>query len=537
MIFSATVNEFFKGGPKNIKRRLLRDILIILFATIGGILTIVSIQGIKTQRDISEAIIHDANRLVIKRFNTFTAPLTNIVHLLAKFGEAGLLKIDTPALLATQFQALMEIEPTITSIAVADTFSREVHLTRSNDTWLLDEYSPKEHIKSTWENGTFSDRKSTANESYNPSQASWFRGALTAYATDTFFYTGAYTLPETGETGISASIRWKKRGSDNPPFVSVISFTLRSLFVFMEQMDLTPNNKILLLQKNGTLLSNHKYNDEFQKRDGDKQSPVISAKLFDAVMQKLHAATPESNQVSALKDNGQTWWIGLTPLHEGSQDMWVAILIPEDDVFTNLRRQWLNFAMLAGSILLGATIMTILLVRRYSHQLKDLPQQHISSQSFENEVFALIRAGESTTLEFKSTMRTNLKTGKPGKEIELAWLKTVAGFMNSDGGILLIGVEDDGTLMGIETDNFANEDKCRLHFKNLLNTHIGAEFTRFIHLKVVTIRDKTILIIECERVRRPVFLRVGKNEDFFIRSGPSSTKLTMSQLVKYLAER
>ena len=155
----------------------------------------------------------------------------------------------------------------------------------------------------------------------------------------------------------------------------------------------------------------------------------------------------------------------------------------------------------------------------------------------ENEITALIRAGESTTLEFKSTMRTNLRTGKAGKEIEIAWLKTVAAFMNSDGGILLIGVDDTGNILGIDADNFANEDKCRLHFKNMLNTHIGAEFTRFIHLKIVTITEKTVLIVECERVRRPVFLSIGKQEDFFIRSGPSSIKLSMSQMVKYLGER
>lgn len=168
---------------------------------------------------------------------------------------------------------------------------------------------------------------------------------------------------------------------------------------------------------------------------------------------------------------------------------------------------------------------------------REIPQQHIQSEGYETEVAALIQAGESTTLEFKSTMRTNLKTGKTGKEIEIAWLKTVAAFMNSDGGILLIGVADSGDILGTEADNFANEDKCRLHFKNMLNTHIGAEFTRFIHLKIVHLKNKSILIVECERVRRPVFLSIGKQEEFFIRSGPSSIKLTMSQMVKYLGER
>ena len=41
----------------------------------------------------------------------------------------------------------------------------------------------------------------------------------------------------------------------------------------------------------------------------------------------------------------------------------------------------------------------------------------------------------------------------------------------------------------------------------------------------------------CEKVIDPVFLTVGKNEDFYIRSGPSSIRLSMSKMVKYLEQR
>ena len=136
-----------------------------------------------------------------------------------------------------------------------------------------------------------------------------------------------------------------------------------------------------------------------------------------------------------------------------------------------------------------------------------------------------------------STLRTNLKTGKKAKEIEIAWLKTITAFMNSDGGILLVGVEDDGNILGIQVDNFENEDKLRLYCKSLINNHIGPEFARFINLKLKLVKGKQVVIIECERVRKPVFLSIGKNEEFFVRSGPSSMKITMSQMVKYLEER
>ena len=109
--------------------------------------------------------------------------------------------------------------------------------------------------------------------------------------------------------------------------------------------------------------------------------------------------------------------------------------------------------------------------------------------------------------------------------------------MNSDGGIILLGVTDSGDIHGIEDDDFANHDKCLLHCKNLISTHIGAEFTRYIHVKIGIISEKAIVVVECEPVRKPVFLRVGKNEDFYIRSGPASIKLTMSQMVKYLSDR
>lgn len=58
----------------------------------------------------------------------------------------------------------------------------------------------------------------------------------------------------------------------------------------------------------------------------------------------------------------------------------------------------------------------------------------------------IIANGESSEVEFKSTLRVNLHTGSRDPRMELAVLKTIAGFLNSDGGILTIGIADDGPL-------------------------------------------------------------------------------------------
>lgn len=70
----------------------------------------------------------------------------------------------------------------------------------------------------------------------------------------------------------------------------------------------------------------------------------------------------------------------------------------------------------------------------------------------EKDVLDLTTSPEGQRLEFKSTARVDLANGSKAKFIEEAVLKTVAAFMNADGGDLLIGVADDGGLLGIEPD-------------------------------------------------------------------------------------
>jgi hypothetical protein len=101
----------------------------------------------------------------------------------------------------------------------------------------------------------------------------------------------------------------------------------------------------------------------------------------------------------------------------------------------------------------------------------------------------------------------------------------------------LIGVDDESRVVGIEADGFENPDKVLLHVKNLVHQHIGAEFSHDIQSRVHGLENQSVVAITCARAREPVFLTVGKNEDFYIRSGPSSIRLPMSKMMRYLKQR
>lgn len=151
------------------------------------------------------------------------------------------------------------------------------------------------------------------------------------------------------------------------------------------------------------------------------------------------------------------------------------------------------------------------------------------------QTLELIQRGESDTCEFKSTLRTNLYTRKRDREMEHAALKTVAAFLNSRGGNLLIGVNDDGEVLGLDADNFQNPDKLKLHFKNLLKQTMPDAVDQVTY-DIVTVGGKSVLLVECTRGRKPALLknRNSGDEEFYVRRGPSTDRLGLRETLEYI---
>ena len=154
-----------------------------------------------------------------------------------------------------------------------------------------------------------------------------------------------------------------------------------------------------------------------------------------------------------------------------------------------------------------------------------------------DDVERLILAGESERLEFKSTIRKNLETGEKDKRMEKAVLKTLVAFLNSEGGTLLVGVQDDGNIIGADVDTFENKDKMGLHLTNLISSQIGNGFLPYISVSMVDFDERVVVRVGCEPCPDPVFLRDGKAEIFYVRSGPQTVELTGMALIDYVDNR
>lgn len=167
------------------------------------------------------------------------------------------------------------------------------------------------------------------------------------------------------------------------------------------------------------------------------------------------------------------------------------------------------------------------------------------TQPQEPSIPELIARGESAQLEFKATARTDVETGQKLPALEQVIVKTVAAFLNSaHGGTLLIGVNDDGSIRGIEDDYKAwskpqdrNRDKYELWLMKLLQDAYGKQFGPYIRVTFHTIEGKDVCRVTVAPAPQPVFVKEGNDERFYVRMGNSSPWLKISEALDYIKTR
>ncbi|GGD71009.1 RNA-binding domain-containing protein [Lacimicrobium alkaliphilum] len=151
-----------------------------------------------------------------------------------------------------------------------------------------------------------------------------------------------------------------------------------------------------------------------------------------------------------------------------------------------------------------------------------------------DRVMSLSREGESATVEFKESFSLDVRKGTKEKYIELSALKTIVAFLNTNGGVLLVGVTDAGDIPGIryEVERFhKNTDTFLLHFKNKLKQRVGEQNYPYINHRLVNLGDANVLMVDCKPAKSPCYL---DGKEFYVRTNPATDKLEGPQLVEYV---
>jgi predicted HTH transcriptional regulator len=158
----------------------------------------------------------------------------------------------------------------------------------------------------------------------------------------------------------------------------------------------------------------------------------------------------------------------------------------------------------------------------------------------------IIAAGESQTTEFKSTARLNSYTGQADPKLEHVIVKTVCGFLSAEGGTLLIGIDDDGQVLGLDNDfgtlSKANTHGYELFLRQLLDNNLSQKTATTVRVRFEKLSGRTICVVSVAASGKPVFARPPKGsatsvEEFWVRSGNSTRQLHGDDLLVYKEER
>ena len=155
-----------------------------------------------------------------------------------------------------------------------------------------------------------------------------------------------------------------------------------------------------------------------------------------------------------------------------------------------------------------------------------------------DQVYSIIRQGESKTIELKQTFALDISDNTKKEFLETTCIKTIAAFMNSDGGDLLVGVTDDGEITGLRVEieklHRASQDKFLLNLKNRIKSRIGEQVYPIINYELVSIQGNPVLHVNCDPSDTEVFV---DGEDFYVRTNPATDKLTGPKLTEYTRKR
>ena len=118
-------------------------------------------------------------------------------------------------------------------------------------------------------------------------------------------------------------------------------------------------------------------------------------------------------------------------------------------------------------------------------------------------------------------------------------MKSVVGFLNADGGTIVIGVNDGGTIIGLEKDYHSlakkNRDGFANHLTVLLKTMIGLPFTKYIQTHFENVGGEDVCLIKVQNGHKPAYLKNADNkEEFFVRVGNSTQPFSMSDTADYI---
>lgn len=149
-------------------------------------------------------------------------------------------------------------------------------------------------------------------------------------------------------------------------------------------------------------------------------------------------------------------------------------------------------------------------------------------ENFSLNARVLAQKGEGQYIEYKRSYPTE----KAAKD---KVFQTINAFLNSTGGTILLGVDDNGKVVGIKRWTNSLKDNLLKEIINRVNK-FGGDILDYVSVNVEEVENKIVIRIDVQKIGRPVFMP-NKAEDYYIRKNATNQKLSKLEVYKNILKR
>ncbi len=175
-------------------------------------------------------------------------------------------------------------------------------------------------------------------------------------------------------------------------------------------------------------------------------------------------------------------------------------------------------------------------------ELRSKETESKETESTQKSIADLLKLPESEILEFKSTLKWDIRQEKSNPELVMGCVKTIAGFLNNRGGILIVGYDDDNNIIyGLEKDYPFTSKKCNYdgwqqYFINQVNDKLGKTINHYFTIESISYDGKTLAKINVKSSPEPVFTKQDNNEgNFYVRIHGQTENLNPQETQKWIS--
>lgn len=526
------------------KKLTLSKISIIYISIVTVILILIgSVIFFESQTIFTEQLIYTSAQKMESELNNYLNPISHSLQKVRQDGMDGKYNSDGELSLNDYFIPLLKSSPDISSIKYFDNAGHQYLLYKENKTFVstfrIEKTFNNEVIWKRWSDVGKQMSEWKQNIERDPIRQKWMKYFHTQARLDSIYWLRLKGLGDVS-LGEFTAVSFGNIAKSDTVFGCGIGIKLDKLISSLPELNRYSDLKLFLINSRNhimPILMDHVISES--EHDGVFMFDNLTDSLVISFLTNWKELGGDSTSTFKLDYKDDIWWGQVEPFELNKSNMKLGVAVSESDLI---------FAYLFDTYVIVAVLILLLIVVTILFFRRKVKRTQLGEKLSELELKKFLTEGESKFFELKSSLRWDYREEKVNKKLEEVIVKSISAFNNTEGGYLVIGIDDDNNILGLTNDYTSlkknDADYFELHLRNLIGSTFTVRYTaRKINISFITMDDKEVCIIKIAKGEYPLFLKTadknGKQfEKFYVRSGNSSQEInTLTEINNYITVR